>query len=315
MKRSYLAGLALLMVMAFGAPAQSAILLEGWTLDLEGVDGLSSAFVIPDVSEITFTGVAHGHNFDNIVPNFVGDVGEYTVTDGLLFATDLIAGGVSVGSDYDINKKTATAQGFKLTFDFSVNSVLTAVQGGGLATSFTHIDVGVNPDPLAADNILDIWVANLASSNKANVDTGAGFTDGVKIASFKMLPGGGGDFSAESDVMDGNDDASFALLWALAGVLWKDGQDLSEWDINNDIVLLAMTDSNYDADPDGNNLLDKPKPAAWPFPLDQAGFPNDFFAKEDGSAVLAVVPEPSTIILLGGGLLGLGIIARRRSKG
>ncbi|MBW2663573.1 MAG: VPLPA-CTERM sorting domain-containing protein [Deltaproteobacteria bacterium] len=39
-----------------------------------------------------------------------------------------------------------------------------------------------------------------------------------------------------------------------------------------------------------------------------------FYAEEDGSAQLAVIPEPATMLLLGSGLIGLGVFGRRKKK-
>ena len=87
--------------------------------------------------------------------------------------------------------------------------------------------------------------------------------------------------------------------------------------------LLAFTDSNLDGDPGDFGTYSIGVPGGtfpdigttWPFASRVgAGTPFEAYFKEDGSVGLKVIPEPSTFVLLGAGLLGLGVIYRKRNK-
>ncbi|OGX21911.1 MAG: hypothetical protein A3K54_04800 [Omnitrophica WOR_2 bacterium RBG_13_44_8] len=78
----------------------------------------------------------------------------------------------------------------------------------------------------------------------------------------------------------------------------------------------VLTDNNFDADSNNDGILDVPAPGNWAtyFPT-RTGVnpPSAFYATNDGSASAGLqVPEPSTMILVGAGLLCLGFYRRRR---
>lgn len=296
---SFLVGLLLV-----SSSAGATIILDDWTLDLTGVDGIG-AEKIENVSSITYVGVAHIEN-----PSYNPVTGEaYGLVDGLLNAT----------SFQDKNQATIASNvdtsAYQLTFDFSVdnyNPDLFANPG-----TFTHVA------PNFTDGLLDIWVDGPDNGfTQAIGGLGSGFQDGVQIAQFEIIPGDGGVFTVAT--RDGSDDASFSLVWALPGIFFdKNGNDLA---LLGD-ALVAITDSNLDADPNnvgGFNVGGGPGDylpnleANWAansgFTYDSTGTPFGFFVEEDGSARLAVVPEPSTFVLLFAGLIGLGFIGRKKVK-
>lgn len=292
--------LSFLIVVGMATFAQALVIFDDWTLDLRGVNGLANdnAFLYEDVDQITYFGIAHSQTIDTN-GNFLPDVGELGTTDGLLTATNIRAGGVLAG-----------ISGFEMTFDFSIDAI--GVDRASTGLDFVHIG------PTNTDGILEIWVDNLtdAVGVQSSTSTGLGYTDGELVATFQIVPGDGGIFTPAT--FDGSDDATFALVSAKAGVFTlKDGTDLADWVIGDPAVTMGITDSNFDADPIASTpgafsvLTPTGLPGWAPIPL---ASPIDFIAEEDGSARLGVVPEPTTMMLMGFGLLGLGIVTRKKYK-
>jgi hypothetical protein len=176
-----------------------------------------------------------------------------------------------------------------------------------------------------------IYVDNLADVGgiQASIFTGDGYTDGMRIARLinPPKPNDGGVFTPVT--WDGSNDATFKLLpdcdecFMLAGIIYADVDgdgildDLSTMPAK---VIAAITNNNFDADDDNIEQPDTIAPTNWEdyFPTRLLEYdPLEFFALEDGSTRVGYqvpVPDPSTMILIGSGLLGLGIYARKRIK-
>lgn len=302
MRRAIIATTAALgLALGMAGSANAAIVLDNWTFDFTGVDGLG-ATVVDNVQQIAFFGVAHAE-VDDTNTNGLPDAGETFITDGHLSATQfidntgtLILPGVSrLGVDYE------------LTFAFSLDGVFTSISAPD--ANFTHL----GPQS-ASTGFLEIYVNNFDNVPPdaiASTATGNGYEDGEWIATFEVLAGEGGSY--DFTIGDGSDDANFKLVSAKAGVfLDENGNDLAEFGE----LLIALTDSNFDGAPT-NVPFGVAAPTNWGtyFPgRTGAGAPTSFYALEDGSARLGVVPEPGTMILLGSGLLGLAGYGRKRSK-
>jgi len=323
MKKGIIVIMMLFMVFAISAPAKATLMLDSWRLDLRGIDGLANIakYNIQDVKEIEFKGIAHAITFDTNA-NLSPDIGELGMTDGFLRSTDLeSSGGLSVGAASGLNTD------YEMTFDFSMD----AIGVDFLTTGKTFSHLASSMPGTSTDGLFEIYIDNLGDANNlvSNTVTGDGFRDGVLIAQFDVLSGDGGVFTKAT--YDGSDDASFALKWALPNVLFdENGIDLSTYDGSGPLVLLAISDSNYDGDDANVGRFSNPEPTNWAnyFAHTEGGddlvAPFDgladnstaiaFYAEEDGSAQLAVIPEPATMLLLGSGLIGLGVFGRRKKK-
>lgn len=343
MKKSRILGLTIGLILAFGSSASAVFVLNDWTIDLTNVDGGINK-VINGVSEITYVGMTHAQDVTNYNP--AGSVGEFAIVDGLINATALMTGG-------SVIPLTGMNDSWAMTFDFSVASYNFYADPVTGSQSFVHLAADapesgfVGSIPYAgytaavssqADGFMDIWIDSyLNDYTVADLTTGLGYTgtDSEMIARFAVNTGSGGIFTPLT--FDGSDDATFSLIWAKAGVLSNALYgDLGQYVLEQGAleVLMAMTDSNLDGDPlhDPNIGFDigvgtysdptaeigirGSLPETWPFPLKDVGTSGATFLKEDGSAVLAVavVPEPSTFLLLGAGLMGLALISRKRVR-
>jgi hypothetical protein len=277
---------AMIGALCLGTPAMALIVLPGWNFDFSSLGGGT----FNDIEQLTYTGIAHA-NVNDTNGNVAPDPGETFITDGLL----------SITGYTDTNGVTQTfAPSNYLTAAFSVDGTFTDNAG-----HFTH-NAATN-----TTGTLDIYWDN---TNDASTSTGDGFQNGTLIASFQILAGQGGVFNVPT--FDGSDDGNFAYTGgAVAGVI----TDLNGNDIAKN-TLIALTDSNFDADPTNKNAFSIAAPSSWPVTIagsntatrTGAGTPVAFYAKEDGSVSLGVVPEPGTIALLGLGLLGLGFVGRKK---
>ena len=194
---------------------------------------------------------------------------------------------------------------FEVTFTFTLNEVITGVAGDDV--DFAH-----------QGGTLDLYVDTTPDFN-GNAGTGA--DDGDLVASFAVVPGAGGGNIDLSD-LDGNVNVVFEATFIAAGYLFDgDGVDVSTLvDNEGDPLLIAFSDSNFDICTAGGQECDPNQfieggafdALGTPYPTDFNPF--DFFAEEDGSIDLAVLPEPGTLAVFGLGLLGLGLAVRRRQR-
>ena len=288
-------------VLALSGAANAAFLLDDWTLDVSGQDGLSgSNTVVNGINQMSF--LAEGLSVTNDTDgNGLPTAGETFD----IFANGSITGfqdntSTNISPTFFNNAFSGTVggenlDGWEMSFTFEVSGAFFDVDLVNGNSSFTHLAAGL----AGTSGELKFFVDNISDgTGQASVSNGTGITDGSHIATFLIRSGDGGVFSFLTG--DGADDATFDLLSASPGVfLDADGDDLTA-----DGVLVASSDGNFDSNPGG----------AGPFSLDIGAFncgnsPTNFCFREDGSFA---IPEPGILALLGAGVLGLTLTSRRR---
>ena len=319
MKKGLIFGLMFLVVLAFSTPAKAIIIVNDWTLDLTGLGlGLEK---VDDISQITFHGVGHVQTVVDGDASGTASVGDIGIYDSHLAATQLIDTGGSIITTTGLNN-SFHPDPWEMTFKLSEAAQYTSLAGSTL--SYSHIAPGTYGGE-TVDGILKMYIDTALD---ANTGTGNGYRNGTHIADLLInYPEPAGVFTTST--FDGAVDATFTAQWVMPNVfLDSSGNDLSTMP---GLVMMAITDSNFDGDPDNIGGFSHLEPTNWGayFPTrlgggedssvppdgyaDNSG-PMAFYALEDGSAKIGVIPEPATMLLLGSGLLGLGFFGRKRTK-
>jgi hypothetical protein len=274
MKKGFIVFAGFFMLITMNSPAK-ALVIDNWQLNLTGIDGIGNQVVSP-INQISYFGPAHVTVTD-VNDDKAWNVGEIATVNGLLSASGYF--------DKDGSQLFGTGIGddYQLTFVYRTYVYNYLIDPISNNISFAHVPGG----------FLDIYVDGATDGiSVANGDDRTGYDDGVKIASFEPVAGMGEGGVFHPATFNGTDDGVFRLTWAESGVILDArGNDLAS--LPN--ILFAITDGDLSVSRNNFN-------------------PLDFIAAESGRTRLAVVPEPSSMLLVGFGLLGFGVFSRRRAK-
>ncbi|MDY0267987.1 PEP-CTERM sorting domain-containing protein [Trichloromonas sp.] len=229
----------------------------------------------------------NGNGILNVGDRF-GDAGDLRVND--LLASGIIdKEGLNQLDGYEVTAQWSDLTGYVAGLDNAdpTNTRLDLIYDGGTINFYL-------------DAALDSEFANPAGSAPPAGAGGTGFANGTLIATLSVLQGLGHtflDFTGSDLANQGSVELSLQFSYLLDD-FWLNALGVDLLDIAPVDWYFMTTDMNIDTP---TNV-----------PYDNALYIA--YSNQNGSGEMTVVPEPSTLLLLGGGLLGLAFVGRKRSR-
>ena len=176
--------------------------------------------------------------------------------------------------------------------DFTVNSY-GLPNTLGLPTNYYTVEGSLSVPRVTAE-FIGSGTGTTAGSLIFDLGTLSVAFDGIEIGLFTLIDGYA---NLDGQAVPNGDITTIFEATSLAANTWFDSslKDLSTVDPQNFVLGFATTNATLESS-------------------DLVGNVQTLVLGNNGQFRLAVVPEPSTFLLLGAGLLGIGFIARRKEK-
>ena len=287
--------LSLILAVFLVCPALSG----AYTLDPDGGTQAGNEF---DFNNFQFIGQSL---VENTFGTFAGDkVGTFTETGTFNFKT--------YNSIYDVDDT-----GYEISVIFEAIGDIFDPAGQDPFFSFTTGTLHWYVEEIADPNSIEYATDDQTDGSFMGTDGGTA----VEFATFELTSGGGTLSTDYSDV-DGFVTAYFQATNIEDNYLFDGTIDMTDWVVGETLITLGFAhttaSNNYDngdiTDPFGYELAEYRGGSAPIHDEDASDGSQTIYADNQGNFEISVVPEPTTMLLFGFGLLGLAGIGRRKNN-